>query len=194
MQTKNKRISTQTLTFGAVLTALVVILQFLAIFLRGVLPFSLSLVLVPIVIGAAKCGPYMGGWLGLVFGVVVLLSGDAASFYAINPFGTVLTVLVKGFVCGLAAGLVYRLLAKKNNTAAVYTAAAVCPLVNTGVFLLGCVVFFWDTVAEWAAMAGFGDNAVGYVFGVLVGVNFLIEFGLNLVLSPIIIRALKLKV
>ena len=134
MKQQTKRISTQTLTFGAILTALVVILQFLAIFLRGFLPFALSLVLVPVVIGAAKCGPYMGAWLGLVFGVVVLLSGDAASFYAINPFGTVLTVLVKGFACGLAAGLVYRLLVKKNNTVAVYTAAVVCPLVNTGVF------------------------------------------------------------
>ena len=193
MKQQTKRISTQTLTFGSILTALVVILQFLAIFLRGFLPFALSLVLVPVVIGAAKCGPYMGAWLGLVFGVVVLLSGDAASFYAINPFGTVLTVLVKGFACGLAAGLGYRLLVKKHTTGAVYTAAVVCPLVNTGVFLLGCVIFFWDTVAEWAAMAGFGDNAVGYVFGVMVGINFLIELGLNIVLGPIIIRTLKLR-
>jgi stage III sporulation protein AH len=74
--------STETLTFGAILTALVVILQFLAIGVRAVmpfLPFTVSLVLIPIVIGAAKGGPYMGAWLGFVFGVIVLLSGDAAA-------------------------------------------------------------------------------------------------------------------
>ena len=79
--------STENLTMGAVLTALIVILQFLAIGVKALmpfLPFTFSLVLIPIVIGAAKCGPYMGAWLGFVFGVIVLLSGDAAAFLMIN--------------------------------------------------------------------------------------------------------------
>ncbi len=197
MKTKRStRMSTETLTLGAILTALVVILQFVALGIKAVmpfLPFTVSLVLIPIVIGAAKCGPYMGGWLGLVFGIVVLLSGDAAAFLTINPVGTILTVLVKGALCGLASGFVYRVLQKKQKKAAVYISAAVCPLVNTGIFFLGCLLFFMDTVAEWAAAFGFGDNVALYMFVGLAGFNFLFEFAVNVLLSPVILRALNLK-
>ena len=193
---KTKRMSTETLTLGAILTALVVILQYFALFIKFVLPilpFTVSLVLIPIVIGAAKCGPYMGGWLGFVFAIVVLISGDATAFLAVNPFGTVLTVIVKGCACGLVSGFVYRLLAKKNQTLSVYVSAAVCPLVNTGLFFVGCLLFFMDTVSEWAAKGGFGDNVVAYMFLGLAGINFLFEFVVNLALSPVIVRALSLK-
>lgn len=188
--------STETLTMGAILTALVVILQFLAIGVRVLmpfLPFTVSLVLIPIVIGAAKCGPYMGGWLGLVFGIVVLLSGDAATFLAIHSIGTILTVLLKGALCGLASGYVYRLLEKKQKKVAVYVSAAVCPMVNTGIFFLGCVLFFMDTVSEWAMAFGFGDNVALYMFVGLAGFNFLFEFAVNILLSPVILRALNMK-
>ena len=191
----NNRMSTKMLTLGAMLTAIVVILQYLAIGIRVVmpfLPFTVSLVLIPIVIGAALCGPAMGAWLGFVFGVIVLLSGDAAAFLTIDPMGTILTVLVKGTLCGLVSGLVYRLLAKAKQTLAVYVSAAVCPLVNTGIFFLGCLLFFMDTVSEWAAAAGF-DNVTLYMFLGLAGFNFLFEFAINLVLGPVILRALRIK-
>lgn len=44
-------------------------------------PFSISLVLILIVLGAALYGWGMGCWLGLVFGAVVLLWGMPASFW-----------------------------------------------------------------------------------------------------------------
>ena len=90
----------QKLTLIALLTALVVILQILGGFIR-IGTFSVSLVLVPIVLGAALLGPWAGGWLGLVFGAVVLISGDAAWFMGMNLPGTVITVLLKGTGCGI---------------------------------------------------------------------------------------------
>ena len=69
----------------------------------------ISLVLIPIVIGAATCGPKIGAWLGFVFGIFVLISGDAAAFLSVDIFGTIVTVLLKGTLCGLAAGYVYKL-------------------------------------------------------------------------------------
>ena len=135
MQTKtNKRMSTETLVLAALMTALVVILQFMGSFVR-LGPFQCSLVLMPIVVGAAMCGPKVSAWLGFVFGMVVLLNGDAAAFLTVNAIGTVITVLVKGTLCGLCAGLVYNLLKEKNKYLAVFAAAIVCPIVNTGVFL-----------------------------------------------------------
>jgi thiamine transporter ThiT len=56
---KRQNISIKQLTLGAMLTALVVVLQLVGSFIRFG-PFSISLVLIPIVIGAATCGPYIG--------------------------------------------------------------------------------------------------------------------------------------
>ncbi|MDD6213976.1 MAG: ECF transporter S component [Firmicutes bacterium] len=184
------RVSTKNLALAAILTALVVILQFLGAFIK-LGPFSISTVLIPIVVGSAICGVGIGAWLGFVFGVVVLLSGDAAAFLAVNVPGTIITVLLKGTLCGLAAGVVYRLLAKFSTYAAVAAAAVVCPIVNTGVFLLGCLLFFMPTVTEWAAAAGLGENVAQFMIVGLVGLNFLVEMGINIVLSPIIVRLLN---
>ncbi len=181
-----------TLTMGAILTAIVIVLQFMGAFIKLGM-FQVSLVLVPIVIGAASCGKYMGAWLGFVFGAVVLLNGDAAAFLAINIPGTIITVLLKGIACGLCAGLVYKLLEKKNRYVAVLVAAIVCPVVNTGVFYLGCFTFFLDTVKDWAIAEGFGGNFIMYMLIVLAGGNFIFELITNIVLSPIVVRLLDLR-
>jgi uncharacterized membrane protein len=187
---ETRKQQTRLLVLGAVFTALVIVLQFLGTFIRFGM-FSISLVLLPIIIGAATCGYKIGAWLGFVFGVVVLLSGDATAFLTVNYWGTIATVLVKGTLCGLVAGLVYSALAKYNQYLAVMAAAIVCPIVNTGIFLLGCKVFFLETIKEWGAAAGF-NNVAAYMFLGLAGGNFLFELGTNLVLSPAVVRVLKL--
>lgn len=183
----SRKMSTETLVLGAILTALVIVLQCLGQFIRFGM-FSISLVLIPIVIGAATCGPKISSWLGFVFGVVVLLT-DAGAFLAVDVLGTVVTVLVKGAACGLAAALVYKLLEKKNRYVAVAAAAIICPIVNTGIFLIGCVLFFFETVQGWGAALGFA-NAAEYMFLGLAGANFLAEMVINIVLCPVVIRLL----
>ncbi|MBR6727400.1 MAG: ECF transporter S component [Clostridia bacterium] len=191
MQRTPKRITTQQITLGAILTALVVVLQLVGSFIHfGT--FSISLVLIPIVIGAATCGPLISAWLGLVFGVVVLVSGDAAFFLQFNAPATVLVVLLKGVACGFLAGLVYRLIERFNRYVAVVVAAIVCPLVNTGVFLLGCLLFFMDAVSVLAEGAGFTGSATAFMFVGLAGANFLFEMAFNLVLSPVVVRLLNI--
>ncbi len=197
----------------AIMTALVIVLQLLGSFIRFGM-FSISLVLVPIVIGAAVCGVGAGAWLGLAFGLAVLLSGDAAAFLAVNPFGTIVTVLVKGTAAGFLAGLIYKHLStlctafiekrepsKKewlNKVIAVIfkylpvvAAAVVCPLVNTGIFLIGCRLFFYETIAEWGVALGFA-NAAEYMFIGLAGLNFVFELITNVVLAPVIVRLLSI--
>ena len=192
---EKKTISTRTLTGMALLTAVVVILQFLGAFVRFG-PFSISLVLIPIVVGAALYGPLAGAWFGFVFGMVVLLSGDAAAFLVVSPLGTILTVLLKGSLAGLCAGLVYKALSRSEAKLhgvdlAVVAAAVVCPVVNTGVFLLGCLAFFMPTISEWAAGMGFESVGKYMIFG-LVGGNFLFELLFNIILSPIIVRLIHI--
>lgn len=206
-------VSTKTLVLVSVLTALVVVLQLLGSFIRFGM-FSISLVLVPILIGAAICGPGAGAWLGFAFGMAVLLSGDAAAFLAVDPIGTVATVLVKGTAAGFFAGLIYSALASVCNilsanrkpsekewvnkcTSAIFkylpvvVSAIVCPVVNTGIFLVGCRVFFYETIAEWGRALGFA-NAAEYMFIGLAGLNFVFELVTNMILVPVIIKLLSM--
>ena len=186
-----KTISTKTMVLGAVLTALVIVLQFMGAFIHLGM-FSISLVLIPIVIGAATCGISIGAWLGLVFGLVVLFSGDASAFLMINAPGTVITVLAKGVLAGFCAGLIYKWFEKYNRTVAVIAAAIVCPLVNTGVFLIGCFVFFFEAIKAWGVAGGY-ENVIQYMLLGLVGGNFLFELGTNIVLAPIVVRLINIR-
>ena len=185
----SKKFSVQTLVGMGILTAIVIVLQGIGSAIRFG-PFSITLVLAPIIIGAALYGWKAGAWLGFVFGVMVLAT-DAAAFLAINVPGTIITCIMKGMLAGAAAGAVYKLLEKKNQWAAVLTAGVVCPVVNTGVFLIGCVLFFLSTIKEWGAASGYENVGAYFLFG-FVGLNFLVEMGINLVLSTAIVRILNI--
>jgi len=190
---KSKNI-TQKLVLLAILTAIVVALQILAIFTRPFFPmFSITLVLVPIVIGAALLGIYAGAWLGLAFGFAVLISGDAAPFLIIDPIGTVLVVLLKGMFAGLAAGIVYKLIERKNRTVAAISAAVICPVVNSAVFIIGSYIFFLPTLTEWGAARGY-TNVTAYIFLGFVGLNFIVELIINLALSPTVVRLIQYRI
>ncbi|MBR2452782.1 MAG: ECF transporter S component [Clostridia bacterium] len=182
---KENKMSTKTLVLGAILTALVIVLQYLSMAIRfGT--FSITLSLIPIVIGSITCGAGMGAWLGLVFGITVLLTGDAAPFWAVTAVGTFITVVAKGIAAGVFPALVFKLFKKTNKTFASAVAAIISPIANTGVFLLGCVVFFIPTLIEWYG------NVTAFLVTIF-SFNFLIELVLNIVLTPVIIRLINLK-
>lgn len=186
MKTQQKKgMSTEKLVMGAILTALVFILQYVSMIVK-ISAVPITLVLIPVVIGAAYCGRNMGAWLGFIFGIAVLVSGASEPFFSINPIGTIITVIVKGTLCGFFAGLAYKALENKNRFLAVLTAAIVCPITNTGIFFLGCLVFFMPTIREWAG----NQNVALFMFVGLAGINFLVELGINLVLNPTITRLL----
>lgn len=183
------KFNVQTIVGMGVLTALVIVLQAIGSVIRfGT--FSITLVLVPIIVGAALYGWKAGAWLGFVFGIMVLAT-DAGAFLAINIPGTIITCLLKGILAGAAAGIVYELFENKTKLGAVIGAGIVCPVVNTGVFLLGCLVFFLDTVKEWGAGAGYENVGAFFLFG-FVGLNFVIELAINLVLATAIVRILNI--
>lgn len=168
----------------ALLIAIVVVLQLLGQFIK-LGPVSITLVLLPIVVGAAVYGPSAGAILGFAFGVVVLLQPDTAFFYGMSVIGTVVTVLVKGTLCGWIAGLTYRAFANKNKMLGVALAAVICPIVNTAIFFLGCCTFFLKPLEATGI-----ENVASYVITVFIGFNFIAEFLANVLCCPIIVRLL----
>ena len=187
-ESQSLRKNIRNLTYMALFTAIVFVLQIISFYMRGPI-FSLTFVLVPIVIAVAICGIKAGPWLGFVFGVAVLVTGDANAFLVIDPIATVAVVLIKGILAGLAAALVYRALEKRNKYLAVALAAVTAPIVNSGVFFLGSVTLFWDTMVSWSG----GTNTLLYIVTVLIGLNFIIEVAVNLILVPTIYRIISIK-
>lgn len=178
----------------SILVALIIILQTIATFIKlGTVP--LSLVLIPIVVGAILYGPKVGTMLGGVFGGIVLiyaLSGaDAFSnlLFNLEPVWTIVLIFVKGMTAGFMSGMLYKLIKKKNNIVAIIVSALICPIVNTGIFLLAMFTIYHSTLVSFAG----GENLVVFALVTLVGVNFLFEFLTNAVLSPAIVRIIEIR-
>ena len=151
---------------------------------------TLNLALVPVIIGAALYGYLGGAWLGGVSGVIILVSGQAAPFMLLHVAGTIITVMVKGILSGLCAGLAYKALKKINKYLAIFACAAVCPIVNTGIFLFGCLTFFKDSIFAGADASGM--SVFGFLIVFYVGFNFLFELLTNLVLAPAVHRIITI--
>ena len=181
-----KKVDIKRMAGIALLMALVVVLQFVSGMIPSFGGFNLSLVLIPIIMGAAIYGPGAGAILGGTFGAIVYINcvngidaGGAMVFQA-NPMLCFLVVMGKGILAGIASGFVYRWLKNKNGYIAMLCAAIVCPIVNTGVFVLCMMTFFKDVLATWAS----GGEIISYVLTGLVLCNFVPELIINVAFSP----------
>lgn len=190
-----RKINVKRMAGIALLMAMVVVMQFLSGMIPPIGGVSISLVLIPIVLGAALFGPGAGALLGAAFGVVVFINcvtgadpGGQMVFQA-NPVLCFLVVMGKGVLAGLASGCIYRLVKKKDAAGykAMLCAAAICPVVNTGVFILCMLTFFRSVLEVWSA----GGGVAAFILSGLILVNFIPELAINLVFSPASQRILQ---
>jgi uncharacterized membrane protein len=176
----------------SILIAVVAVLQVVATYVRFG-PVSITLALFPMVIGAAMYGKFAGALLGGVFGVVVLIGcingADIGGhiLWGVNPFLTAALCMIKGIAAGFTAGYVYAALSKLNVYARVTAAAVLCPVINTGIFIAAMILFYRDTLVAWA-----GETHILYfaIIG-MTGINFLLEFTVNVVLAPTVTRIIN---
>lgn len=181
----------QTLVGTAVLAAIVIVLQVFASGIR-IGPFTPTLSLIPIIIGAILFGPVTGAILGTVFGVIVVIAvisgAEPFSLLMFNqsPFFTVLTCIVKGAAAGLFSGLIYNAL-KKKKIVNIVSASIIAPVTNTGIFCIAMLTIFKDL---WINDTG-SQNPVAFLLVTFVGLNFLFELAFDIVLIPVIIRILS---
>ena len=191
---KATSLSAKKITGLAVLLALVIVLQFIGGYLK-IGATSLSFVLVPIVLGGVLYGAYAGAFLGFAFGFITLMFGvtGADYFTAVlfesKPFFTALLCLVKGTAAGFLAGFIYTLFQKKNAYVALFMAAAIAPIVNTGLFIFGSFTLLHDVLS--ANFVADGSTLVYFLFITCAGINFLVELAINLVAAPTLHRVIE---
>ena len=187
--------SAKQITGIAVLIALVIVLQAVG----GSIPIGaiqLNFTLIPIVLSGIIFGALAGALTGFACGVVVLIqviiapagSGLYALMWAGDPVVVVLVCLLKTTVAGFLAGYIYDLIAKKNKIVATFVASAIVPIVNTALFIIGCL-FMTNSIYFEASENG--QNVFAYIIIVLVSFNFFFELAVNLIVAPALNRVLK---
>lgn len=181
----------------AMLAALVVVLQLLSALIPPIGgTVSITLTLIPVVIGAILFDKKGGAILGFVFGLIVMincitgLDPGGNILWNTNPIITALLCLVKGTLAGLVPAAVYsaiigkKAVSDKKKLLTTMLSAMLAPIVNTSTFVIGMLLFFKDTLTIWAD----GKPIMLYILLGLAGINFLIEFIINIILTPAIIR------
>ena len=194
---KTQKEKTLELVQLSMLAALVVVLQLLSAVIPPIAGMvSITLTLIPVVIGAILFGKKGGAMLGFVFGLIVLINCIAGLdpggniLWTVNPILTALLCIIKGVAAGFVPAAVYSAVMKdekigdKAKTPLTLVAAVLAPVVNTSIFVVGMLLFFKDTLTVWAN----GEPILSYILVGLAGINFTIEFLINILLTPAIIR------
>lgn len=196
-QIKSQRQKTLELVQLAMLAALVVVLQIISALIPPIAGMvSITLTLIPVVIGAILFDKKGGAILGLTFGLIVMincitgLDPGGNILWNTNPVFTAIICLLKGVLAGFIPAVVYSAISSKKAMSnskkllATVLAAMLAPIVNTSTFVIGMLLFFKDTLTVWAN----GEALMVYILVGLAGLNFLIEFIINMILTPAIVR------
>ncbi len=141
---------------------------------------NLNFSLIIIALGAMMYGPVVGGFLGLVSGVLTLVSPSTISyFFSVSPIGTILACILKTTLAGVAAGFIVKLLRNKNEVLGIILASIAVPVINTGIFSIFCVLFFMQRLKEINP-----NNIAGALFLGMIGFNFVFEILTTVIIAP----------
>ena len=181
----------------AILAAIVILLQAFVVIPLGA--FSITLTLVPIIIGSIIYGARTGAFLGGVFGVTVavqVVTGamGVLSFmmFESHPVLTMLLCVLKGVAAGLVSGLIWGAFKNtKHRSLGVIISSVFCPIVNTGIFVCGLFAFYYPLMSQFASENAYASTAA-FIFVGIVGLNFLVEFIINVALIPVVLRLINI--
>jgi len=168
--------NTKTIAGTGVFLALTIVFTFISNYV-AIGPASFNLALVPIALAGIFFGPVSGLIVGLANGAIVLLSPSTSMFLSISVGGTIVVCLSKGAIAGLVSGLLFKLIRKKNLFAASITASVIVPILNTSIFIGEAFIFYQTIIAQLMTL-----NLL---------INFLVEFGITVILSPTIYHLVK---
>lgn len=190
MKAKNNNQKIKKLAMLGIFIAVIVVLQLVSAYIH-IGPISITLVLLPIVIGGAIFGIEYGAILGAAFGIATFafaVSGidiGGNMMFAANPFLTFIVCVAKGTCAGAVSAAVYKLankLTKGKNYISYLLASFAAPTVNTGIFLLFACTCYRTILQAWAG----GSDILTYIFASLLLLNYLPELVFCLILSPIV--------
>lgn len=193
---EKRHINTTFLTEMGLLIALILLLAFTPLGYIKTLGLEITLIVVPVAVGAVVLGPTAGALLGFIFGVTSFIqcfgmSAFGAVLLGINPIGTFITCVAARTLMGWLTGLIYQGLKKvRLKDTATYIANLCCPLLNTLFFMSCIVIFFYNTEYIQGFVQALGATNPFMFVLLFVGVNGLIEAALCFIVGSAVSKAL----
>ena len=181
------------LTLTAVFLAVIIVMSFTPVGYLKVGLVEITLLVLPVALGAVTVGTGAGAFLGIAFGATSFIqcfgmSQFGAMMLSINPVFTAIVCFVPRILLGFCAGLLFKALAKTKIPDGVSAGiTALCAsLINTVCFVGLLIVLFGKTEYIMSMMESVGAKNL-LLFGVaFAGVNSLVEAGANAVLGGVI--------
>lgn len=163
------------------------------------LGLSITLLSVPVAVGAIMLGPSAGAILGGVFGITSFiqcfgLEPFGTILFPINPVGTFILCMVPRILMGWLTGLIFAGIRKIDKTKNISYAATclAAPLLNTVLFMPTLMIFFYNNSQfqniEFIKAIG-AENAVALIIA-MAGINALAEAAVCFVLGTAIAKAI----
>lgn len=172
----------------AVLAGIIIVMALTPVGYLRIGPLSISLLTIPVVIGAMIIGPAAGAVLGTVFGVTSFaqcfgLDPFGTTLMGVSPAGVFLMCIPTRTLMGLLSGLLFRVLRKADRTKTVcYFATGLSgALLNTVLFMSVLLLFFWHTDYIQSVAAGMGGSTVLKFIVAMVGLNGLVEMPVSMI-------------
>ncbi|MBR4910831.1 MAG: ECF transporter S component [Clostridia bacterium] len=177
------------LTLTALFIAVIIVMDFTPIGYITTGLFSITLLTIPVALGAACTGVIGGAILGLVFGLTSFLQAfaigyfidpSAAVLFSENPAGYAITCFVPRIIAGLVSALVFRIFEQRNKIGIPAFAVSAClvPIMNTFLFMTSFALFYRNTQLG-------GASVMAVIISALT-LNFLIELSVTVIAGVVI--------
>ncbi|MDD3338915.1 MAG: ECF transporter S component [Lachnospiraceae bacterium] len=162
----------------ALLVAIILLMAFTPIGYIKTLGLEITLIVVPVTVGAVILGPKGGAILGFVFGLTSFIqcfgmSPFGSVLLGLNPFGCFMVCVPTRTLMGWLTGLIYKAFkGKKLKTLPHFVANLAGPIMNTLFFMTMLILFFFQS--DYIQGLAGGLNPFAFVIA-FVGINGLIE-------------------
>ncbi len=183
----------------AVLAAIILLLEVTGLGMLKTFGLELTIMHVPVIIGAIVIGPTGGAILGATFGLISFWecfgkSIFGAALLSIDPFLTFLVCVpprvLMGWLCGLIFKGMHRIL-KKEHIVSYIVAALGGALLNTLFFMSALCLCFYNTEYIQGFANTLGSNNVFMFVVLFVGVQGLVEAGLCATVGTLVSKAVR---
>lgn len=168
------------MTEMAILIAIILLMAFTPIGYIKTAGLEITLITIPVIVGAITLGPRDGAILGGVFGLTSFfqaasgMSAFGTMLMGISPLRCFVVCVPTRILMGLLTGLIWRLWKNKSLIAYSITGLAGA-LLNTLFFMSSLVALFWNTDLIQGLCTTLGTTNVFAFVIAFVGVNGLVE-------------------
>ncbi len=194
-----KRITVKDLVTLGLLTGVLLLMSFTPLGYFHTIGLDVSLMMIPVAIGAMLLGPNAGAWLGLVFGGTSFyqaLTGASAfstMLLNINPFYAFLLCVPTRVLMGFLTGLIFKVVQffDWRKTICYFIGGFFAAFLNTVFFMSVFILCYWNTEFVQGINETLGSSSPLPFVVAFVGVNGALEMSASCLVGGIVAKAVS---